>query len=156
VCKENLPKKEEYFVYFLKYCLIDIHRLRHRRRRNMFNTFDWVEIRTNDMDKTFQFYEELFGWQIIAKDKADGSEVWIFDTGGEPRLSDIRRGGLWQRSDGDPLGVVVYILVEDIHKVLEKVPRLGGEIVSQPVPQNSSMRAYFKDPAGNLFGLWQD
>jgi len=122
----------------------------------MFNTFDWVEIRTNAMERTFHFYEELFGWRIIAKDSADGSDVWIFDTGGEPHLEDIRRGGLWQRPVGDHLGVVVYIRVEDIDVILEKVTKLGGEAIGPAVPQGSSMRAYFKDPSGNLFGLWQE
>jgi predicted enzyme related to lactoylglutathione lyase len=122
----------------------------------MFNTFDWVEIRTNNMEETFSFYEKLFGWRIIAKDTADGSDVWIFDTGGEPRLEDIRRGGLWLRPEGSPLGVVVYILVEDIDSILEKVATLGGEAIGPALPQGSSMRAYFKDPNGNLFGLWQE
>lgn len=76
----------------------------------MVNTFDWIEIRTNNIETTATFYESLFGWKTTEKETTDGFEVWIFDTGGEPRLQNLRRGGIWLRPKGEALGVVVYIL----------------------------------------------
>lgn len=55
----------------------------------MANTFDWVEIRVQDTERTAAFYEDLFGWQIIRKETAGGSDYWIFDTGDEPRLENL-------------------------------------------------------------------
>jgi len=72
----------------------------------MANTFDWVEIRTKDIAETANFYESLFGWRIIEKETAEGFDVWIFDTGGEPRVQNLQRGGIWLRPDGEPLGNV--------------------------------------------------
>jgi predicted enzyme related to lactoylglutathione lyase len=122
----------------------------------MSNTFDWIEIRTSDIEETANFYESLFGWKIIEKETAEGSDVWIFDTAGEPRLQNLRRGGIWLRPEGEPLGVVVYIVVEDIEAVLKKVTELGGKVITPKTPQGPAYRACFTDPSGNLFGLWEE
>ena len=122
----------------------------------MANTFGWIEIRTRDIETTASFYESLFGWKVTEKETADGFDVWIFDTGGEPRVQNLRRGGIWLRPEGEPLGVVVYIEVDDIETVLKKVAELGGKVVAPKTPQGSSYRAYFTDPSSNMFGLWQE
>jgi len=122
----------------------------------MANTFGWVEIRTKDIEKTADFYEKLFGWEVIAKDLADGLDVWIFDTGDEPRIQNLRRGGIWLRPKDEPLGVVVYIEVDNIDATLEKAKELGGKIVTPKTPQGPAFRACFTDPDGNLFGLWEE
>jgi predicted enzyme related to lactoylglutathione lyase len=122
----------------------------------MANTFDWVEIQTRDIEKTANFYENLFGWKIIEKETAEGFDVWIFDTGGEPRLQNLRRGGIWSRPKGESLGIVVYIVVEDIETILKRVTELGGRIVIPKTPQGPAYRACFADPSGNLFGLWEE
>ncbi len=122
----------------------------------MANTFDWVEIRTRDTEKAAKFYEDLFGWKVVRRETADGSDYWIFDTGDEPRVENLRRGAMWLRPDNDDLGVVVYVVVEDIEVVLQKVVDLGGEIVLPKTPQGPAFKAYFTDPDGNLFGLWQE
>jgi len=122
----------------------------------MANTFGWVEIKTRHIDETANFYQSLFGWKIVQEDTAEGFDVWIFDTGGEPRVENLRRGGIWSRPAGEPLGVVVYIEVDDIATILEKVTELGGKVVGPKTPQGSSYRAYFADPSGNMFGLWEE
>lgn len=83
------------------------------------NTFDWVEIRVSDVEKTAQFYETLFGWRIAQKETAEGSDYWIFGTGDKPRMENIKRGGMWLRPEGESVGVVVYIVVDNIESVLE-------------------------------------
>jgi len=122
----------------------------------MANTFEWVEIRTNHIEETANFYERLFGWKIIEQDTADGCDVWIFDTGGEPRIQNIRRGGIWLRPEGESLGVVVYIVVDDIDSTSKRVVELGGKVVTPKTPQGPNFRACFTDPNGNLFGLWEE
>jgi predicted enzyme related to lactoylglutathione lyase len=117
------------------------------------NTFDWIEIRTGDIEKAARFYESLFGWKIIEKEMADGFDVWIFDTGGEPRVQNLRRGGIWLRPKGEPLGVVVYIVVDDIEATLKRVAELGGKAVTPKAPLGAGHGAFFTDPSGNLLGL---
>jgi sulfatase modifying factor 1 len=122
----------------------------------MANTFDWVEIATSDAAKAAEFYQALFGWKIIQQDSADGTEVWIFDTGGVPRLENLRRGGIWERPPGDPLGVVVYVVVDDIKATLQRATALGGGVVIDRTPQGAAFRACFTDPSGNRLGLWEE
>ena len=122
----------------------------------MANTFDWVEIRTRDTEKASKFFENLFGWEVVRRETADGSDYWIFDTGDEPRIENIRRGAIWLRPDDANLGVVVYVVVEDIETVLHKVIELGGEVVLPKTPEGPAFKAYIADPDGNLFGLWQE
>ncbi len=122
----------------------------------MANTFDWVEIRTTDMERTARFYETLFGWKIVQKESTEGFDYWIFDTGDKPRMHNIQRGGIWLRPNDESLGIVVYIVVEDIETVLRRVIELGGEVLVPKTPQGSAFKAYFRDINGNLFGLWEE
>jgi sulfatase modifying factor 1 len=120
------------------------------------NTFDWVEIMTRNVREAASFYSSLFGWQVTKKETAAGSDVWIFDTGGEPRVENLRRGGIWERPPGDPLGVIVYVVVDDIEAVLHRATELGGEVITPKTAQGSAHRACFADPYGNRLGLWEE
>ena len=119
----------------------------------MANTFDWVEIRTRDINRSAAFYEALFGWKVVEKQTAEGSDYWIFDTGCTPRLQSIQKGGLWQRPAGKPTGVATYVLVENIEVVTKKVSRLGGRVVTPSTLQGQSRRACISDLDGNMIGL---
>lgn len=122
----------------------------------MANTFDWVEIGTKDVDRAADFFEHLFGWQVVQKIAADGSAYWIFDTGDAPRLDNLRRGALWLRPADEVPRVVVYVHVESIEAVLEKAVALGGRVVAPKAAQGRAFTAHFADPDGNVFGLWEE
>ena len=122
----------------------------------MANTFDWIEIRTSNIEATADFYESLFDWRVTERETAGGSDVWIFDTGGEPRVQNLRRGGIWLRPEGESLGVVVYIVVDDIETTLKRVVELGGKAVTPKGPLGAGYGAYFADPSGNLLGLYEE
>ena len=122
----------------------------------MTNTFDWIEIRTHDVEKTAAFYESLFGWKILNKGSTAGFPVWIFDTGDNPRIENLRRGGIWLRPDSEPAGIVVYIYVDDMDDILDRVVELDGKVVSSRVPMGSGHGAFFQDPSGNLLGLYEE
>ncbi len=122
----------------------------------MANTFDWVEIRTRDIEKTADFYKNLFGWEVIRKETSEGSDYWIFDTGGKPRIQNLERGGICLIPDNENPGVLVYIAVEDIETVLKKVTESGGKVTVPRMPHGSAFKAYFTDPDGNSFGLWEE
>ena len=120
------------------------------------NTFDWIEIKTSDIETTARFYEQVFGWRITEKAATAGTAVWFFDTGDEPRMENLRRGGIWSRPEGESLGIVVYIVVDDIEATLEKVTACGGIVINQKTPQGSAYQALFADPSGNQLGLWEE
>jgi len=112
------------------------------------NRFNWVEIRVRDLEKAKNFYGNLFDWKISG-DKNKDYAYWLIDTGEKPG------GGMWRFPKEKPLGVLVYISVDDIDKTLEKVVKLGGKVVVPKSKENGNAMATFADPDGNLFGLHQ-
>jgi hypothetical protein len=114
----------------------------------MTNRFNWVEIRVRDLEKAKNFYGSLFDWKISGDENKDWA-YWLIDTGEKPS------GGMWRFPEGKPLGVLVYILVDDIDKTLEKAVKLGGKVVSPKSREGENFMATIADPDGNLFGLYQ-
>jgi predicted enzyme related to lactoylglutathione lyase len=132
------------------------HEAQNSREVDMPNTFDWIEIRTHNIEKIAAFYQALFGWKIKNQESAADFPVWIFDTGHHPRLENLRRGGILLRPKSDSVGIVVYIYVEDIDAILERVVELDGKIIHSKAPMGSGFGAFFQDPDGNMLGLYQE
>ena len=122
----------------------------------MVNTFDWIEIRTGDIEKTAAFYENLFGWKVVQKIDAEGSPYWIIDTGDTPREENLRRGAFWLRPNERP-GTIVYVVVDDIDAMLKKVKELGGRVIRPKTSVDPHRyKAYVADPCGTMIGLWEE
>jgi predicted enzyme related to lactoylglutathione lyase len=112
------------------------------------NRFNWVEIRVRDLEKAKNFYGKLFDWKITGDENKDWA-YWLIDTGEKPG------GGMWRFPQGKPLGVLVYISVDDIDKTLETVVKLGGKVVVPKSKENGNAMATIADPDGNIIGLHQ-
>ena len=52
-------------------------------------------------------------------------------------------------------GVLPYVFVERVDETLERARAEGGEIVTPPYPEGNLLVATFRDPAGNVIGVWQ-
>ena len=48
-----------------------------------------------------------------------------------------------------------YIYVDRIDDAVARIAAHGGEVVKAPYPEGDLWVATFRDPAGNLIGLWQ-
>jgi len=113
--------------------------------------FIHFELATDDLEKTAQFYREVFGWQV---EKWEGPiEYWLVTSGDEttPGIN----GGLMPTS-GEFRGTINTIGVGDIDAVIEKVLANGGELVlpKGEIP-DVGYQAYVKDPTGIIVGLHQ-
>lgn len=111
-------------------------------------TVDWFEISCSEPQRAWDFYRELFGWEI----KGDESEGFVHgqvDTGGAGA-----RGGIGGSLDGQSR-VTIYALVDDLQKYLERAESLGATTTLQPmqVDEHTSIGA-FQDPQGTEFGLY--
>jgi predicted enzyme related to lactoylglutathione lyase len=62
---------------------------------------------------------------------------------------------MWRFPKGKPLGVLVYILVEDIDKTIANVVKQGGKVVVPKSREGQNAMATIADPDGNLFGLYE-
>jgi predicted enzyme related to lactoylglutathione lyase len=107
----------------------------------------YIEIPAIDIDASASFYKEVFGWQT--RQRGDGS-IAFDDAVGQV-------SGTWVlgRKPATEPGLLVYIMVDSVAAVVEVVIANGGKIV-QPIGMDApEITARFSDPAGNVFGLYQ-
>lgn len=106
----------------------------------------YLEIPSRDINESSSFYSKVFGWKI--RTRGDGAIA--FDDG-------VEVSGTW-RTDRKPsteIGSLTYIMVSDIEATIILIIENGGKIV-QPVGVDApEITARFTDPAGNIFGLYQ-
>jgi len=108
----------------------------------------YIEIPANDIGRSAAFYETVFGWRI--RRRSDGSTAFD-DTTGEV-------SGTWVRGRPPAAapGLMVYIMVDSVAETINAVIAQGGEIV-QPIGADApEITARFRDPAGNVLGLYQE
>ena len=91
-------------------------------------------------------YREVFGWSI--RSRGDGQLA--FDDG----VGEV--SGTWVRGSPPVNAGFVYIMVADADATCALVVRHGGVVVEPPDPDAREIVAKFRDPAGNLFGTYQD
>ncbi len=118
----------------------------------MFNVCH-VEIPADNVERAKKFYGELFGWKM-EKYQGPGPEYWLFKTAGGQAGEGIG-GGLMQRMMPQQQ-ITVYIEVPSMDEYLEKVKKLGGQVVvpKSPIPE-MGYYALCLDPENNGFGLWE-
>ncbi len=107
------------------------------------------EIAVKDGDKGRKFYSKVFDWNINV---VDGMNYGMVD----PDEGGIS-GGIMQAEEGKfPPYVTLYMLVDDIQKYLDRAVALGAHTIAPPTEiPGMGWYGLFKDPDGNLIGLWQ-
>ena len=106
----------------------------------------YIEIPATDIQRSADFYATVFGWQV--RTRGDGKPA--FDDG----VGEVSGTWVTGRPPGEP-GLLVYIMVDSVADSCEKVLANGGEIV-QPIGADApEITARFRDPAGNVIGLYQ-
>jgi len=116
------------------------------------------EIPADDLSRAKKFYGTVFGWR--ADEVPEMEYVMIgtteSDENGMPKQPGAINGGMLKRQD--PVRhPVVTIDVENMDDALAKVKMNGGQIVREKLPVGEmGFAAYFKDPEGNVIGLWQN
>jgi predicted enzyme related to lactoylglutathione lyase len=106
----------------------------------------YIEMPAVDIARSADFYSRVFGWRI--RTRGDGSTA--FDDG----VGEV--SGTWVR--GRPPqspGLVVYIMVDDAAATLAAVVANGGQVVQAIGADAPEITARFKDPGGNIIGLYQ-
>jgi uncharacterized protein len=107
----------------------------------------YIEIPATDIAQSAEFYRKCFGWQT--RQRGDGS-IAFDDTVNEV-------SGTWvlgRKPSAEP-GLLVYIMVANPIKAGEAVVAAGGEIVQPINPASHEVYLTFRDPAGNVLGIYQ-
>ena len=107
----------------------------------------YIEIPALEVAQSAEFYRNVFGW--TSRRRGDGSIA--FDDG----VGEV--SGTWvagRPAAGSP-GFLIYIMVDSVAATLDAVTAHGGEVV-QPIGADApEITARFRDPAGNVVGLYQ-
>jgi len=108
----------------------------------------YVEIPAKDIVQSSAFYTAIFGWET--RKRGDGT-VAFDDTVGQV-------SGTWVtgRLPLTTVGILISIMVRDIEATMAAIKAKGGEIVQPTCAHAPEVTARFRDPAGNVLGLYQE
>lgn len=117
----------------------------------MSNRVVHFEIPCDNPEKTMSFFSKVFGWTF---QRFGDMEYWTVITS-EEKLPGINGGLMKKQHPGQP--VVNSIDVVNLDECVKNVVSAGGEIVvpKMAIPSVGWL-AYFKDPDGNIHGIYQN
>jgi uncharacterized protein len=108
----------------------------------------YLEIPAVNPRQSAVFYEKVLGWNLRERNTDDPR----FDNGTGHLI------GRWVT--GRPIsresGLLPYIYVNHIDDAVERIAAHGGEVIKPPCAEGDTWVAPFRDPAGNVLGLWQE
>jgi predicted enzyme related to lactoylglutathione lyase len=108
----------------------------------------YIELPATDIARSAEFYQKVFGWNM--RKRGDGA-THFHDGVGQVSGSFVRG-----RPPAATPGLMVYVMVDDAKATIETITANGGEIV-QPIGGDApEITARFRDPGGNVIGIYQE
>jgi predicted enzyme related to lactoylglutathione lyase len=93
------------------------------------------------------FYEAVFGWEP----RRDSDE---------PAFADATGHVIGHFVAGEPVlgegGIRPFVYVKDVDQALRRIEEHGGTVAAPPRAEGSLGVATFRDPEGNLIGVWTE
>lgn len=108
----------------------------------------YIELPATDIARSAEFYRNVFGWTI--RTRGDGATA--FDDG----VGEVSGAWIVGRPTSEKPGLLVYIMVTDAAAASAAVTAAGGVIVKSVDPAEQERFAHFRDPAGNVLGIYQE
>lgn len=109
----------------------------------------YLELPASDVERSTTFYSGLFGWTM--RTRGDGA-VAFDDAGGYVSGAFVTKRPAYT---GEP-GLLVYVMVDSVEAAVTRVKELGGEIVQPLGVDAPELTARFRDPGGNIIGLYEE
>ena len=107
----------------------------------------YIEIPALDINRSAEFYRNVFGWNI--RKRGDGSVA--FDDG----VGEVSGTWVLKRPPSTTPGLLIYVMVDSVAATMEKITASGGEIVQAIGGDAPEITARFRDPGGNVIGVFQ-
>ena len=108
----------------------------------------YLEIPAVDTRRSADFYKAVFGWNI--RRRGDGQLAF------DDAVGEVSGAWVLGRPSSPQPGLLIYIMVDSVAETVKAVVAHGGEIV-QPIGVDApEITARFRDPAGNVVGLYQE
>jgi uncharacterized protein len=119
------------------------------------------EIPADDLDRAKSFYGTVFGWELQTAPMNGGEYTSVRTTDVDeqtqlPTEPGAINGGMFVRNESTVTTPVITIDVDGIDDALKQIEAEGGSTVTPrtAIPGMGAF-AYFKDPEGNVMGLWE-
>src|SRR5438105_8840760 len=108
----------------------------------------YIEMPATDIARSADFYAKVFGWNV--RKRGDGATAFDDATG--------QVSGSWvlRRPPSDTPGLLFYIMVDSAATTIDTIVAHGGEIVQTIGGDAPEITARFRDPGGNVIGLYQE
>ncbi len=108
----------------------------------------YIQIPATDIAQSVEFYKNVFGWEI--RQRGDGS--YAFDDG----VGQVSGTWVLNRPPSTQPGLLIYVMVDNVAATIQLIIANGGEI-AQPIGADApEITARFRDPGGNVLGLYQE
>ena len=108
----------------------------------------YIEIPATDVALSADFYSKVFGWNI--RQRGDGATAF------DDAVGQVSGAWVTGRPPAAQPGFMIYIWVDSVAETVKAVMANGCEIV-QPIGADApEITARFRDPAGNVVGLYQE
>ncbi len=108
----------------------------------------YLQIPAADINLSCAFYQKVFGWRT--RQRADGHIA--FDDG----VGEVSGEWVLNRPASAVPGLLIHIMVDSVAATIDAVIASGGQLV-QPIGADApEITARFRDPFGNVLGLYQE
>jgi uncharacterized protein len=108
----------------------------------------YLELPATDVQRSVDFYTAVFGWHI--RRRGDGQTAF------DDAVGEVSGAWVTGRMPSAEPGLLLYVWVDSVAATLDAVVAHGGEIV-QPIGADApEITARFRDPGGNVLGLYQE
>lgn len=114
---------------------------------------NYIELPATDLVATKAFYEHNFGWTFTdygpgyAAAHVSGIEVG-FNT-------DAHVGAAQSDGDQNPTGPLLLLQTDNLQSVHSALAHESGGIVTSPFDYPGGRRLHFRDPSGNILGVYE-
>lgn len=117
---------------------------------------DWchIDVPTRDLERAKRFYAQVFGWRLADYPNTGYTGITTSEDG---ILSGLGSLATQVGKPSHSPGPVPYIRPGDFDATLEAIERAGGDVlIPKTDVKGYGWFAHFRDPEGNVIGLWQD
>jgi predicted enzyme related to lactoylglutathione lyase len=108
----------------------------------------WNELASPDVERSVDFYGQLFGWtaERMPTDEMDYRVIRRADGG--------TNGGIRAAMEGEPPHWLVYFGTDDLDASLATATGAGATNMAGPIEMAGGRFAVLQDPGGAIFALW--
>jgi uncharacterized protein len=107
----------------------------------------YIEMPATDIARSAEFYKGVFGWNV--RKRGDGSTAF------DDSVNEVSGTWVLGRPPSEKPGLLFYIMVDSVAATVDAVVAHGGEIVQPLGADAPEITARFRDPGGNVIGLYQ-